>query len=300
MSEQLAKQATPTTDFGMPRLGFGTYRLHGFECYEAVTAALEAGYRHFDTAMAYENEAELGRAIEASDVDRDCVFLTSKIKGYAEFLESSQLRRSAEQTLTRMGIDHLDLLLVHWWNPRSDMRETFGAMGELVDDGLVDHVGVSNFSPGELDAAIAASPVPIATNQVEYHPYVDRTELLTHCRNHDVTLTAYSPLAEGWVTKDETLRRIGEQYEKSPAQVAIRWLLQQDGVATIPKSATPGYIEENFEVFDFELSEGEMRRIDALNGPLWYRLNAEGGAIFEFRRAVGPYVPRRVRELVNS
>ncbi len=295
MSEHLMMPAVPTTDFGMPRIGLGTYRMQGSKCFGAVTAALDAGYRHVDTALAYENEAEIGRAIEASSVDREQLFLTSKIKGYHDYLRPAKIRHETEQTLIRMGIDRLDLLLVHWWNPQSDMRATFGAMGELVADGLVDHIGVSNFSAAELEAAIAASPVPIATNQVEYHPYVDQTALLACCRQHDVVLTAYSPLAEGAVVNDETLQRIGNRYEKTAAQVALRWSLQQDGVAIIPKSATPQYMEENLAVLDFELTKTEMRQIAELDGPLWYQLNAEGGAIYEFRRMIGPYVPKQIR-----
>ena len=300
MSGQLmtSNQDVPTTSFGMPLIGFGTYRLRGFECFEAIETALATGYRHIDTAMAYENEAEIGRALDTADVARDQVFLTSKIKGYDEFLGPVQLRHSAEQTLRRLGVDTLDLLLVHWWNPYSDMNVTFGALSDLVTDGLVDNIGVSNFSSIQLEAAIDAASAPIVTNQVEYHPYFDQSELLSCCRDHEVVLTAYSPLAEGRVVNDRLLQTIGDRYGKSAAQVAIRWLLQQDGVATIPKSATPANIAANLEIYDFELSPTEMRQINALKGPLWYRLKREGGPIHTVRSTIGPYVPRRIRFLV--
>jgi len=280
----------------LPPVGFGTYRMGGYECYDAVQKALAVGYRHIDTAMAYENEAVIGRAIETSPVDREELFLTTKIKGYPRFVGYDALLEAAEGCLTRLDTEYVDLLLIHWWNEAADMEETFAAMDELVDAGVVNHVGVSNFSVDQLKRAMAASDTPILTNQVEYHPYFDQGELLRFCRANGIVLTAYSPLAEGRVVDDEELRKIGARYGKSPAQVAIRWLLQQENVVTIPKSVQPARIEENRDVFDFELTAAEMARIADLEGPFWYRENLEGGSIHRLRGLVGPLVPEPVLE----
>ncbi|WP_435062049.1 aldo/keto reductase [Halobaculum sp. EA56] len=294
MSTDVIHERTERDDTPLPPVGFGTYRMGGYECYNAVRRALDAGYRHIDTAMAYENEAVVGRALEASDVDRDDVFLTTKVKGYPELLEYDRLIEAAEGCLDRLGVDRVDLLLVHWWNPVSDMEEVFAAMDRLVAEGAVDHVGVSNFSADQLRRAMAAADEPILTNQVEYHPYWADEELLSFCRANDVTLTAYSPLAEGRVVNDETLAAIGARYGKSPAQVAIRWLTQQDGVVTIPKTVTPERMRENLDVFDFSLSDREMDRIADLEGPLWYRANLPGGPVHRLRGHLGELLPNTV------
>jgi 2,5-diketo-D-gluconate reductase B len=282
----------------IPAIGFGTYQTGGYECFDATTAALEMGYRHIDTAMAYENEATIGRAIEASSVDRDDVFLTTKIKGYPELLEHDRLLEAADDSLTRLGTDYVDLLLIHWWNPGSDMAETFAAMNRLVEAGKAEHIGVSNFSVDQLRQAIQVSEAPILTNQVEYHPYWPQDELLEFCQAEDITLTAYSPLAEGLVVDDDELTQIGSRYDKSPAQVALRWLIQQENVVTIPKTVTPGHARENLDVFDFELTDHEMRTIADLEGPLWYRHNREGGLVHRARGLAGPIAERMAPGLV--
>ena len=266
----------------------------GYECFDAVQQALDAGYRHVDTAMAYENEAVVGRAIEVSEVDRDQVFLTTKIKGYPEFVEYDRLLEEAQGCLDRLGTDYIDLLLIHWWNPVADMEETFAAMDRLVDEGKVGSIGVSNFSVDQLEKAVSVSDAPILTNQIEYHPYWDNSDIVQFCQENDILVTAYSPLAEGRVATDEALTEIGSRYDKSPAQVAIKWLIQQENVITIPKTVTPAYIHENIDVFDFVLSDHEMERISDLNGPFWYRTNREGGEVHRMRGLVGPLVPGAV------
>nr|WP_241659172.1 aldo/keto reductase [Halorubrum salsamenti] len=282
----------------VPPIGLGTYRTGGYKCFNAVLEALEVGYRHVDTAMAYENEAVVGRAIEASTVDREAVFVTTKVKGYAEFLDRDRLTEAVEGSLKRLGMDRIDLVLLHWWNPDGDMVEVFGALSDLVEDGKVTHVGVSNFSTEQLARAMDASEVPIATNQVQYNPYFHQDEMLSFCREHDVLLTAYSPLAAGTVVDDETLTRIGERYGKSAAQVALRWLVQQDGVVTIPKTTSSDRLRENLDLFDFELTNAEMDRIHDLEGPLSFRLTNDRGAVTRFRSAVGPYVPKEIRDMI--
>lgn len=282
----------------LPSLGFGTYRLTGNDCFAATRTALELGYRHIDTAMAYENESAIGAAIEDSSVDREEVFLTTKIKGYPRYLEHDSLIAAAEDCLARLGTDYIDLLLIHWWNSRADMRETFEAMAELRDAGKINQIGVSNFSVEQLDRAVAVSDAPIVTNQVEYHPYQDRSDLLEYCRENDILITAYSPLAEGRVIEDDRITDIGDRYGKSAAQISIRWLIQQPGVIAIPKASDPAHMKANLDVFDFALTEREMQHISELGGPLWYRLNAEGGAIYRFRSGIGPYVPKTIRDAV--
>lgn len=276
----------------IPQVGFGTYQTGGYKCFDAVREALDVGYRHIDTAMAYENEAVVGRAIEQSSVDREEVFLTTKIKGYPEFLEHDRLLEAAEGCLQRLDTEYIDLLLVHWWNPDSDMRETFAAMDELVDSGKVHNIGVSNFSIDQLRRAMEVSDAPILTNQVEYHPYWKQRDILEFCQENDVILTAYSPLAEGHLVNDTRLAEIGRWYDKTPTQVAIRWLIQQENVVTIPKTVTPKYVTENLDVFDFELTRKEMARIDEMEGPFFYRHNREGGLIYRARGIVGPIAAR--------
>lgn len=280
------------TNADIPVVGFGTYLTGGYKCYNSVLNALELGYRHIDTAMAYNNEAAVGRAIDQSSVDREDVFLTTKIKGYTELLEHDRLLEAADGCLERLDTDYIDLLLIHWWNPDVEMEETFAAMDELVDSGKVDRIGVSNFSVEQLRQAMEFTDAPIFTNQIEYHPYWGQPEMLNFCQEHDIVLTAYSPLAEGRTVDDGTLAAIGDRYGKTPAQVSIRWLIQQENVVTIPKSVTPTYIQENLQVFDFKLSDAEMERIADLEGPFWYRQNRAGGEIHKLRGVVGPVVDR--------
>ena len=243
----------------VPAIGLGTYGLRGREGVETVRRALELGYRHVDTAELYRNETAVGTALAESGVRRDDVFLTTKVwktnLAYEDVLHSG--RRSAE----KLGVDVLDLLLVHAPNPAVPFGETFEALNALQTEGLVRHVGVSNFSIPQLREAMRASETPVVTNQVEYHPYEDRTDLLAFCRERDVVLTAYSPLAEGRVARDETLAAIGSRYGKSAAQVALRWLVQQPRVVAIPKAGSEAHLRENLDVFDFSLTDEEMGRI---------------------------------------
>ena len=248
-------------DASVPALGLGTWQLTGRTCRETVRTALELGYRHVDTAQAYGNERQVGRGIADADVDREDVFLVTKLTGGNRDAES--VRRSTRESLDRLDTDHLDCLLIHWpnraWMP--SLEETLGAMNDLVDEGLVDHIGVSNFSVSLLDEARELSAAPILTDQVQYHPYWDQRRLLDYCRIHDVLLTAYSPLARGGVLNDPALVTVGNRYGKSPAQVALRWLVQQDGVAAIPKATSRDHLEANLAIFDFELTDGEMAHV---------------------------------------
>lgn len=267
-------RSVTTNGVEIPALGFGTWPMTGRSCQQAVEDALAVGYRHIDTAQMYNNEAAVGKAIANAPVSRDEVFLVTKLR--RQNLGYNAVLQTGAESRDRLGTD-IDLLLIHHPNERIEIGETIGAMNELQADGVVDHIGVSNFSIPQLSAAMDASSRPVITNQVEYHPFVDRGELLEFCIDHEVMLTAYSPLARGDVLDDNTLTSIGESYGKSPAQVALRWLLQQPVVAPIPKAASHRHREENRDVFDFELTDEEMERIFELQGSLLTRLRGKLG-----------------------
>lgn len=255
----------------VPALGFGTARMDSDdECREAVSIALDAGYRHVDTAQLYETERAVGDAIRESDVPRDEVFVTTKLhednRAYVDVLESTR------ESLDRLGTEYVDLLLIHSPNDRVPHEDTLLAMNELRDDGLVEHIGVSNFSVGQLKKARRLSDAPIVANQVEYNVYTSQKPLLSYCVEHDVMLTAYSPLAIGDALDEDVLAAIGRRHDKTPAQVALRWLIQQPMVSAIPMSKRERHIRENFDVFDFELTDEEMRALSELERGLSDRL----------------------------
>jgi 2,5-diketo-D-gluconate reductase B len=244
----------------VPALGFGTWLLTGEDAAEGVRDALEIGYRQIDTARAYENEREVGRGIVESGVPRDEIYLTTKVPH--DEATADEVRRDAEQSLERLGVDHLDLLLLHWPSPDVPLEETLTAMNRLRDEGLTRNIGVSNFPAGLLAQALQLAPV--FCDQVEYHPFLDQSGLLDLAHEHDVLLTAYSPLAHGRVPEDETLSAIGRAHGKTAGQVALRWLLDQPGVSPIPKASSHERRVENFDVFDCALTDDERAQIDAL------------------------------------
>lgn len=248
----------------MPALGFGTWQLEGEECINAIPIAVETGYRHIDTAQVYGNEAEVGKGLEASGIDQQDIFLTTKI--WMDNLSPSDVKQSTQESLNKLRTDYVDLLLIHWPSDSVPLDETLGAMSDLVDAGSVKHLGVSNFTTRHLDEAKEVSDKPIFCNQVEYHPYLDQTPVLNWCRENDTFLVAYSPLARADVFSDETLQKIGAQYGKTAGQVCLRWHLQQPGVSAIPKSANPNHIRANFDIFDFQLSDEDMDRINQMRG----------------------------------
>lgn len=249
----------------IPAIGLGTWDLRGKTCERCVADALDMGYRHVDTAAMYENEEAVGNGIRVSSVPRDEIFLTTKV--WPEDAADGDCQRSVENSLARLDLDHVDLILLHWPNPDVPVSETMGALCEVKRRGLARHVGVSNFTADLLGRAIEASDEPVIVNQVEYHPYLEQRLLLGECRKRGVALTAYSPLAKGRVFKDEVLREIGEAHGKSAGQVTLRWLVQQDGVIAIPRSSKHRHIAEALDIDDFELSEDEMKRISALAAP---------------------------------
>lgn len=244
----------------VPSLGLGTYRLTGETCVRAVERALSMGYRHVDTAQMYGNEAEVGRGIEASGVDRGEVFLTTKV--WPDDFARERVIHKTRESLKKLGTDYVDLLLMHWPSGHMPLEETLGAMRGLQEGGSVLRVGVSNFSPALVEEA--AQHAEVFCNQVEYHPYSDQGELLAQAREMDYLLTAYRPLSRGGVEGDGTLREIGEAHGKTAAQVALRWLVQQEKVSAIPKATGEDHLRENLDVFDFELSAEEMDRVSSL------------------------------------
>ena len=244
----------------IPRLGYGTWLVTGRDATDGVRDALEIGYRHIDTARAYENEAEVGAGIAASDVDRDHIWLTTKI--WIEDFAADDLKAATEDSLRKLRTDRLDLLLLHWPSPDVPLERTLEAMRELQEAERIRYAGVSNFPAGMLARALDITP--LLADQVEYHPFLAQDELLELVRDRDMTLTAYSPLAHGKVPGDPELSAIGDQYGKSAGQVALRWLLDQPNVTTLPKASSHERRAENFDVFDFTLSDADRDRIAAL------------------------------------
>ncbi|ELY42522.1 aldo/keto reductase [Natronorubrum sulfidifaciens] len=270
-SRSTVSTATVTVgDTEIPTLGFGTARMTGDECQRAVERALEVGYRHIDTAQLYDNERAVGAAVAASEVDRDDVFIVTKV--HPDNAAFDDVLESTHASLERLSLSTVDLLLLHAPSEQAPLEETLAAMNDLQNDGHVDQIGVSNFDIDGLEAAREHSATPIVANQVKYHPYHHQDELLEYCVDHGICLTAYSPLAEGVVPGDDRLEAVGEPYDKSAAQVALRWLLQQPAVAAIPKAANRRHIEANADVFEFELSPDELAAVAAVGDGRWDRL----------------------------
>jgi 2,5-diketo-D-gluconate reductase B len=246
----------------LPVLGLGTWELSGRRCVDVVGRALELGYRHVDTAEMYANEGAVGQALAASGLDRREVFLTSKV--WTSHFRAADVPRTAERSLRLLRTDYLDLLLMHWPNPEVPLRETLEALAGLLEAGKVRAIGISNFPPELLRQALDASPAPIACDQVRYHVGHDQEELRRAARAAGVAVTAYWPLRHGGLLGEAALAEIGRNHGKSPAQVAIRWLIEHEGVATIPKASSDAHLTANLEVFDFELSGEERRRLASL------------------------------------
>jgi len=254
-----ATQARTVTVQGVevPKLGYGTWLVEGEDAYEGVLDALELGYRHVDTARAYGNEAWVGRALTDSGVPREEVWLTTK--AWYEHAEPDLLARVFHEQLADLQVDRVDLLLLHWPAAEVPLRETLSAMNALREQGLAAQIGVSNFPSGLLREALEYAP--IFCDQVEYHPYLPQGPVMHECLEHDLLLTAYSPFAHGYVHDDPVLHEIGARHGKSAGQVALRWLLDQPNVCTIPKASSHERRAENLDVFDFELDDDERAAV---------------------------------------
>lgn len=248
----------------IPALGFGTSPMTGSLDPAEIVAALKAGYRHIDTARKYGTERAVGEAMRASGVARKDIFLTTKVSH--EYLRAGDFARSVDDSLKALGVDYVDLLMVHWPNPEIALAETMPALAKAKRSGLARHIGVANFNIALLDQAIKLCPEPLVALQAEYHPYLDQSKLVAAARARGLVYVAYCPLGRGRLFEDKALAEIAEQRGRSIAQVALRWLMQQN-VAAIPRSSNPQRIADNFKVFDFTLSDGEMARITALRRP---------------------------------
>ena len=261
MSQPVRNPSLDLQGLAIPRLGFGTWRLSGTACREAVELALATGYRHLDTATMYNNEDDVGAAIASSGVPRSELFVGTKV--WRDDLRRDALLRSAEASARRLGSPP-DVLMIHWPNADVPLQETMSALDEVRRAGLTRHVGVSNFPVALLEEAAGRSESPILVNQCEYHPGLDQGAIIAACRAAGTAFVAYRPLGQGRMLDEPLFTRIAEAHGKTPGQVVLRWHLQQDGVVAIPRSASPAHIADNFSIFDFELSQAEMTAIFAL------------------------------------
>lgn len=246
----------------LPVLGFGTWQIRGYDATKSIKNALEVGYRHIDTAQMYDNEKYVGQAISEANVDREEIFLTTKV--WRTNLHYERVIETFEDSLEKLQTNYVDLLLIHWPNENIPLEETLDAMNFLKKQAEVHSIGVSNFTVGLMKKARKISDAPLFGNQVEYHPFLSQREVLNFCKKHDLLLTAYSPLSKGKVMRNETLKKIGEKYGKTPAQVTLRWHVQQENVIAIPKAQKRSHQEENIEIFDFKLTQKEMQKISNL------------------------------------
>jgi 2,5-diketo-D-gluconate reductase B len=251
----------PRHTAGIPLVGLGTWDLRGRTCARIVEQALRLGYRHIDTAEMYDNEREVGAGLRAAGIDRDEVFITTKV--WPSHFAPRELERAAKQSLSRLAVDQVDLLLLHWPNPQITLSDTLAALCKVKRMGLARHIGVSNFTVGLIDQAIKFADEPLVCNQIELHPFLDQSRVVAACRSHRMAIIAYSPIARGDASDHPVLARVGKAHGKSAVQVSLRFLVQQ-GIAVIPRTSRPERLAENFSIFDFELSQMEMAEIAAL------------------------------------
>jgi 2,5-diketo-D-gluconate reductase B len=261
----------------IPLIGLGTWDLRGRTCARMVEQALQLGYRHIDTAELYDNEREVGEGLRASGIERDEVFVTTKV--WPSHFSARELERAAKESLSRLRLIDVDLLLLHWPNPRIPLRETLGALCKVKRMGLARHIGVSNFTVALVEEAVALADEPLVCNQIEVHPFIDQSKVIAACRRHGLAIVAYSPVARGGVARDKVLARIAAAHGKSAAQVSLRFLVQR-GIAVIPRTSRPQRLSENLAIFDFELTATEMAEIG--------RLAHRGGRIVDYAYSGSP------------
>jgi 2,5-diketo-D-gluconate reductase B len=246
--------------FKIPIVGLGTWALR--DVVRMVGEAIRVGYRHVDTAQMYGNEAEVGEAVRVSGL-RSEIMVTTKV--LPEKLAPPDVERSSKESLRKLKLDAIDLLLIHWPNPRVPLADTLGAMAKLKREGVTRAIGVSNFTVALLEEAVRVSPEPIVCNQVECHPFLNQDKVIAVCRQQGIAVVAYSPVARGGASGNKVLQRIGAAHGKSAAQVSLRYLVQQ-GIVVIPRTNNVARLAEDIALFDFELTDGEMREIHALSG----------------------------------
>ena len=247
----------------IPALGLGTFRLLGSQGTDIVLKALESGYRHIDTAAFYENEVEIGEAIRQTGVAREEIFLTTKV--WPSEVSDGPFQASVQASLERLGLEQVDLLLIHWPPKNTDYAGWARLLNEAADRGWTRHIGVSNFTTTHIDEIVAASDRPIAANQVENHPYLNQAKVRAACARHGIALMGYCPLGRGQaILNDPVIGDIASETGKTPAQVILRWHVQHDGAGAIPKTSSPHRLVENMDIFDFELSQTQMASMQQL------------------------------------
>jgi diketogulonate reductase-like aldo/keto reductase len=255
----------------IPLIGLGTWDLRGKICAKMVEEALKLGYRHIDTAAMYGNEEAVGEGLRASGVPRDEVFITTKV--WSSDLRAPDFERSARDSLKKLKLPSVDLLLIHWPNPSIPLKETMGALCKMKKEGVARHIGVSNFTVALIEEAVGLATEPLVNNQIECHPYLDQSKPIAASRKRGLSVTAYSPIARGRVKGDTVLARIGKAHGKTAAQVCLRYLVQHN-VIVIPRTSRSERLKENFAIFDFKLTPAEMTEIAGLAHP--------GGRIVEW------------------
>ncbi len=243
----------------VPPIGLGTWQVNGDALLAVMEAAFKVGYRHIDTAANYGNEVSVGEGLRASGMDRDDIFLTTKVW----WNRLGEVEKAAEESLARLDTPYVDLLLIHWPNPAVSLRETLEAMARVKRAGLARHIGISNFTRTLMKEAVALSPEPLLCAQFEVHPFLDQQRMIETARGLGLEVTAYSPIARGEAVNDPVIRAIAETHGRSTVQVALRYLVQQ-GLNVIPRSAKPQRVAENFQVFDFSLSDQDMATLHGL------------------------------------
>jgi 2,5-diketo-D-gluconate reductase A len=258
-------QITLNNGQSIPQLGFGVFQIEPKDTAEAVSTALKVGYRHIDTAEMYGNEREVGEAVAKSGLDRADIFVTSKLSNDAHLPEDARL--AFELSLQELGFDYVDLFLIHWPLPTrydGDFVSTWKTLEEFYRDGRARSIGVSNFQPHHLRRLHENTEVPPAVNQIEVHPFLTQDEVRGFCAEHGIAVEAWSPIGQGLELDDPTIVSIAQRVGKTPAQVVLRWHIQR-GDIIFPKSVTPSRVKENFDIFDFELADGDVAEISALN-----------------------------------
>lgn len=251
-----------TQGIELPRLGFGTFRMPGGGCQPVVESALELGYRHLDTAEMYQNEEAVGAAIAASGLVRNQLHLTTKV--WHENLQPESIRRALDTSLAKLGVDYVDLYMVHWPSRDMDLGAVMETMQGFLKDGTVRSVGVCNFNMTMLRTAIEEIGAPIACHQIEYHAFLDQSKMLSYLREKGIPLVAYAPLAQGRAASDPVLQAIGVKHGVTAAQVALAWLLEQDGVAVIPKAQRRESQKSNLDALTVKLDDDDRRTIAVL------------------------------------
>ena len=247
----------------MPFMGLGTWNLRGHECTSVVKMALDIGYRHIDTAAVYENHTAIAKGI--NQFPREQLFLTSKL--LAENVDPEHVEKGVEKEVSRalkeLDVDYLDLYLIHWPDRSKPLPQIFQAMAREVETKRIRYIGVSNFTVHHMEDLIDAG-CTMSANQVEFHPYLTQKPLYDFCKGEDIQLISYRPLGKGALVEEPLFHQIGQKHRKSPAQVVLRWIVQK-GVPVIPKASSEAHLKENFNIFDFSLSDKEMQEIEALN-----------------------------------